>query len=218
LTHRQSLLDREWIVEALWPGVDPEVGRRDFKVAFSTLCRALEPRRNPRSPSAFLVRDGSRYGLRPGADLWLDAEAFERLVAEGDRLQGHDPEAMIDRYRRALVLYQGDYLEECLYEEWCSEERERLLTLYLRTADRLARTLAEREEWEEVIGVCRAILARDDCWEQAYRLMMIAYTRMGNRAQALRTYQRCVERLREGLQIEPTAETTRLYESIRDQG
>ena len=214
LTHRRGLVDRDWIVEALWPGTDPEVGRRDFKVAFSTLCRVLEPRRNPRAPSAYLVRDGSRYGLRPGADLWLDAEAFERAIVEGDRLAGSDPEGRIERYRQALRLYRGNYLEERLYEEWCSEERERLLTLYLRTADRLARALAEGERWEEVIEVCQAILGRDPCWEQAYRLMMVAYAELGNRAQAMRTYRRCVRRLREELQVEPTPETVRLYESL----
>ena len=57
------------------------------------------------------------------------------------------------------------------------------------------------------------ILARDDCWEQAYRLMMMAYAQLGNRAQALRTYQRCVERLRQELDVEPSTATVRLYES-----
>jgi two-component SAPR family response regulator len=35
-------------------------------------------------------------------------------------------------------LYQGDYLPDALYEAWAAEERERLATLFLETADRLA--------------------------------------------------------------------------------
>lgn len=216
LTHRDGLLERDLIVETLWPGADPESGRRDFKVALSTLCQVLEPHRSPRSPSAYVLRDGSRYGLRPGADIWIDAAAFEKAVAEGDALVDREPQAAIERYREALQLYRGDYLEECLYEEWCSEERERLLTLFLRAADRLARMLAGLERWEETIEVCQAILERDPCWEPAYRLMMVAYDRLGHRTQALRVYQRCVERLREELQVEPAPETVRLYTSIRD--
>jgi LuxR family maltose regulon positive regulatory protein len=222
LTHRHSMLDRDRIVDLLWPRLAPEAARRDFKVALSTLLRVLEPERRRGAPSAYVLRDGSLYGLRPGADLWLDAEHFERLVAEGDRLFGSasfdaaqdELEAGLDHYRRALALYQGEYLQECPYEDWCSEERERLLTLYLRTADRLARALVKREAWEEAIEVCCAILARDDCWEQAYRLMMVAYSRLGNRAQALRVYRRCVERLEEALEIRPSGVTVRLYESI----
>ena len=120
----------------------------------------------------------------------------------------------LGRYRQALALYRGEYLQESPYEDWCSEERERLLTIYLRTADLLARALVENQEWEEAIEVCRSILARDDCWEQAYRLMIVAYNEMGHRTQALRTYHRCVERLQEELEIGPSTTTVRLYESI----
>ena len=214
LTYRHKMLDRGQIVEMLWPRLAPDAARRDLRVALSTLLRVLEPDRERGAPPAYVRRDGSLYGLRPGADLWLDAEQFTRLIAEGDQLCAHDPEAGMDRYRQSLALYQGEYLQECLYEDWCSEERERLLTLYLHTADRLARALTESKQWEEVIAVCQSILARDDCWEQAYRLMMIADARKGNRSQVLRTYRRCVERLWEELQIKPSAATVRVYESI----
>lgn len=214
VTHRQTMLDRDQIIELLWPQLDPEPSQRDFKVALSTLSRVLEPERKRNAPSAYILREGSLYGLRPGADLTLDADRFEELIQAGDALLDHDSEAALTRYREALGLYHGEYISECLYQDWCSEERERLLTLYLRTADRLAHSLVERAAWDEAIQVCQAILARDDCWEQAYRLMMTAYARLGNRAQCLRTYQRCVERLRQVLQVEPSRETTRLYESL----
>ncbi|MEW5956564.1 MAG: BTAD domain-containing putative transcriptional regulator [Chloroflexota bacterium] len=214
LTYRQSLLDRDQIIEMLWPEVDPDVGRRDFKVALSTLLRVLEPNHNRGASSAYVFRDGTLYGLRPEADLQLDAEQFEQLIAAGDNLFEQNVPDWPDHYRQALALYQGDYLQECLYQDWCSEERERLLTLYLRTADRLAHTLVERQQWAEAIQVCQSILAHDDCWEQAYQLMMIAYARLGNRARVLRTYQRCVNRLQHQLGLEPSPDTVRVYHAI----
>lgn len=215
ITHRGRMLDRDQILEMLWPELDLNTARRDFKVAHSTLCKALEPERPEGVPSAYIVRDGSRYGLRPGADIWLDVEVMAALIAEGDRLLNIDAEAALERYRRALSLYAGDYLEECIYEDWSSEERERLLALYLRTADRVADLLARKEAWEEVLRVCQEILARDPCWEQAYRWMMLAYARTGRRSQALRVFQRCVQRLQEELSIEPSPHTIQLYETIR---
>lgn len=214
LTYRQRLLEREQIVEMLWPSLEPEAAGRDFKVALSTLYRVLEPELEPRSPSAYVVRDGTLYGLRPGADLWLDAGEFERLVEEGDRRLSYDQKAALDLYRQALALYKGDYLEEYPYAEWCSEERERLLTLYLRTAERLAQALVERERWEEAIEICQGILAHDDCWEEAYRLMMLAYVRLGNRTQAVRVFQRCLERLRAELDVAPSPATVELYHTL----
>jgi ATP/maltotriose-dependent transcriptional regulator MalT/DNA-binding SARP family transcriptional activator len=215
VTHRNRLLNRDQIVEMMWPGLDAETGRRDFKVALSTLRHVLEPNREPGAPSAYVARDGSRYGLRRGADVWIDAQQFEELVEAGDQASDQDPQVGMDCYQEALGLYQDDYLRDCLYEDWSSEERERLLTLYLRIADRIVQACVDREAWEEVIPVCQAILERDDCWEQAYRSMMTAYAEMGYRVQALRTYQRCARTLRETLGIEPSQATNSVYESIR---
>ncbi len=214
LTYRRGMLDRDQILEMLWPDQDPETARRDFKVALSTLCKVLEPDRPEGIPSAYIVRDGSRYGLRPGADLWLDVEELEALIAGGDRLLERDPEGALECYRKALTLYRGDYLEDCLYEDWCSEERERLVALYLRTADRVAELLAQRAAWEDVLTLCQEVLTRDPCWESAYRWMMLAYARTGRRAQAARVYTRCVQRLRDELQVEPSPATVQLYEAI----
>jgi len=215
ITHRGRLLDRDQIIEMMWPGLDAETGRRDFKVALSTLRHVLEPNREPGAPSAYVVRDGSRYGLRPGADVWIDAQAFEDLVTKGDEAFDQDLEAATDCYREAIAIYQDDYLRDCLYEDWCSAERERLLTLYLRTADRVVQAWVEREAWEDVIPACQAILDRDDCWEQAYRSLMTAYAELGYRVQALRTYQRCARTLRQTLGVEPSKATNSIYESIR---
>ncbi len=215
LTRRQRLLERDQIVDLLWPGLDGETAERDFKVALSTLYRVLEPALPARAPSAYVLREGTLYGLRPGADLWLDADQFEQAVRDGDRLARQGDEAFIERYRVGLALYGGDFLQDYPYDEWASEERERLLGLWLHTADRLAAALAERARWPEVIDVCQAILQRDECWEQAYRLLMLAHARLGNRAQVLRTYQRCVERLREELDVPPSAATVALFEELR---
>lgn len=215
LTYRETLLEREQIVEMLWPELDGEAGLRDFKIAYSTLSRVLEPERDRNAPSAYVVRDGSRYGLRAEADMWLDSAVFHEEVSAGDRLWEREREAALACYRRALALYHGDFLQEYPYAEWCSEERERLVTLYLRTAERVADALLAAGEWEEAIAASQALLARDDCWEQAYRVQMVAYIELGNRAQAVRTYQRCEARLQHELGVAPMAETVALLDEIR---
>lgn len=218
LTYRRQLLERDQILELLWPGQDPEIAVRDFKVALSTLFKVLEPERKANAPSAFILREGTLYGLRGEADVVLDVEHFERAVAAGDALWGRDAGAAVTQYQTALSLYQGEYLQEYPYAEWCSEERERLRGLYLRAAERVARALADRGAWAEVVEVCEAMLARDNCWEEAYRLLMTAQARLGNRSQALRTYQRCVEALLAELDVEPSEETRRVYASVVSEG
>jgi DNA-binding SARP family transcriptional activator len=105
-------------------------------------------------------------------------------------------------------------LQEYPYEEWISEERERLLTLYLRTAERVGQTLLNQAAWQQVIEVCQLILLRDDCWENAYRMMMIAYGKLGNQVEVRRAYKRCEDRLKAELDVTPAGATVTLYKSI----
>ncbi|MCA9979216.1 MAG: AAA family ATPase [Anaerolineales bacterium] len=221
VTEHGRLLEREQLTDRLWPELDPESGERDFKIAYTTLCKVLEPERDRKAPSAFVARDGTRYGLRPEADIWLDTAVFETLIEEGQRRLLNDTPtaqtAAMQAYQQALDLYQGDYLQAYPYEEWCHEERERLRILYLRTAERLARLHAKQDNWEAVIQLSEAILARDACWEQAYRLLMQAHAALGQRPQLLRTYQQCVARLQEELHVSPTAVTQQLYKDLSGQ-
>jgi len=208
LTQRGRWLQRDEIADRLWPSLAPEAAQRDFKVALNALNKAIEPQRSADDVFAFIVREGSAYRLRPEADVWLDAIEFERACEAG--LRASD----LGQLRSALRLYRGDYLPDALYEDWASEERERLLSLYLRAADKLAGLLVACGEFEEALEIGQAILARDACWERAYRLIMTAHVRQGNRPLALRAYQRCVAMLHDELGVEPSAATTSLYHQI----
>jgi len=214
VAERGRWLQRDEIVEILWPSLNAEAAARDFKVALNALNRAIEPNRAADAPFAFIVREGTAYRLRPEADLWLDSGHFERECDLGLRLAVHQPEQAIAHLQAAIRQYRGDYLPDALYEDWTSEERERLLALYLRTADKLASLLVERGQFDACLETCQAILTRDACWENAYRLMMTAYARQGNRPQAMRAYQRCVDALCDELGVAPSPATVALHEQL----
>jgi DNA-binding SARP family transcriptional activator len=213
LTHRRRTMQREEIVEILWPDLDPDAIQRHFKVVLNALNRALQPDRPPGAEPAYVLRYGTTYGLRPGADLWLDVDEFKRLIEEGDRCQD-DLQTSTYAYQRALDLYQGPYLQEALYEDWTSEERERMLALYLRTAEKLARARLAQLRYDETIELCQRILTVDNCWERSYHLMMVAYAGQGNRPRALRVFQVCEETLRRELDTEPGPAIRHLFEQI----
>jgi DNA-binding SARP family transcriptional activator len=215
LSHRDQMLHREQICDILWPDAAYDESVRDFKIAYSAMCSVLEPHRRPHAPSSFIVRTGLRYGLRPEADIWLDSAEFERLIAEGDRQWGKDDAEAVRCYRTAVQLYQGNYLQAYLYDAWLSAERDRLLALYLRTAERLAQLLVNQQLWQEAADVCHAILARDNSWEAAYRLLMQIYAAQGNWTFALQIYDRCQQTLRDQWGMIPAPETVALYEQIR---
>ena len=215
LTERGRGLPREQIVDRLWPHLSPEAAGRDFKVALNALNKAIEPGHSSEAPFSFLAREGTSYQLRPEADIWIDSTEFERECETGIRLLGtSDTGEAVSHLQSALHLYRGDYLPDALYEDWASDERERLLSLFLRAADKLAEAYVESARYDEAIEVCQRILARDPCWERAYRMMMMSHERQGNRSLATRSYQRCVDALREELGAEPSPATTALYRQV----
>jgi DNA-binding SARP family transcriptional activator len=216
VTNRRRMLQKEQLVEMLWPGADADTATRDFKVALNALWGALEPNRAARSGSFYILRHGTAYGLNLASGLWLDVDEFEALVSRGLALseKGQEDQAA-SALRRALDLYQGDYLQDLPYEDWCQDERERLQVLYLRAAEWLAQTALRQGDNEGCIHFCELILARDHCWEEAFRLLMQAYYRLGNRAMALRTYDKCAQNLQAELGVDPMPATVQLYDRIR---
>jgi len=204
LTHRGQWFYREQIVDQLWPRLPPDAAERDFKVALSALTKALEPYRPRGAQPFFVVRRGNVYGLNPAARIATDADHFQQLAGSDD----------VASLRQALALYQDDYLPDSLYEDWARSERQRLRHLFLTTAERLARHLLQMEEWGEAIDVCHTILARDNCWEAAYRLLMQVYAAQGDLTLLHSTYQRCVSTLQEELGVEPSPATHALYEKL----
>jgi DNA-binding SARP family transcriptional activator len=207
LTYRHAPLDRDQICEFLWPDADLTTAHRNFKIALNTLYQVLEPDRDPGSESAFVFRDGTSYALRPNADLWLDAEEFLTLIRQAEKTDA-------DAIEKAIALYRGEYLPENPYEPWMAEERERLASSFLESADRLTELWIERGQYAQAIELAQNILTRDKCWERAYRLLMLAYDRLGDRGQIGRTYQRCTQALREELDVSPSLETSALYKRL----
>ncbi len=210
LTYRHTSLDRDQICEFLWPEADPATAQRNFKVTLNALYQVLEPEREPGIDSAYILREGSSYGLRLDADLAIDAEQFSQRVRQAMRAAKEE----VDDLQQALQPYQGEYLPDTLYEPWAAEERERLATLFLEAADQLVERLLKHGRYPEALDLAQRILVQDNCWERAYRSLMLAYDALGDRGQVARTYQRCVQTLRDELDVSPTQETEKLYQSL----
>ena len=104
-----------------------------------------------------------------------------------------------------LVIWKREYETESIhFSSHCGG---------LRTA--AAERLLARGERDEATRLCWQALASDSCLESAYQLLMRAYLAQGNRAEALRTYERCLTCLREELDVQPMPETISLGEEIR---
>lgn len=114
----------------------------------------------------------------------------------------------------ALSIYQGEYLAENISDSWAREEREKLQEIYLQTALKLAKLLAADERLDDAIRVAHQILETDRCSEPAFQLLMSCHAARGNRAAVNSVYRRCAVALHEELEVEPSPETTRLWQRL----
>jgi DNA-binding SARP family transcriptional activator len=209
-------LHKEQIIDYLWPELTPAEGDRDFKVALYALNKALEPDKKPRVEPRFISRQGLTYGLNL-AEVEIDADKFEALVAAGNQALPVDLETAITCYQAAVELYTGDYLPERRYEDWSSAEQERLQVLALGVMTNLASLLLDRTPLES-IRLTQRVLDIEPVWETAYRIQMQVYLAQGNRPLALQTYQRCAKVLKQELEVDPLPETRQLFEQIKSRG
>jgi DNA-binding SARP family transcriptional activator len=149
-------------------------------------------------------------------EIWVDVEEFTKHYQAGQRLEKNGMLAeAVSEYEQAESLYQGDFLEEDLYEDWTNSLRESLKANYLTVLDRLSRYYFEEKRYATCILLCQKILAEDDCRENTHRRLMHCYFYQGQSHLAVRQYQLCLASLKNELDILPSKDTKDLYLMIR---
>lgn len=201
-------LHKEHIMDHLWEDGED----RDFKVALHGVNKVLEPKRPSRTEAIYVERQGVTYQLNTDL-VWIDVDALEKLIVIGNKSLGENSQLAIEAYQYAIELYQGSYLPNRIFEDWSSEEREKIQILVLGALVNLAELLTEKNPME-AIRLAQQAIAIDNTWEDAYRIQMSAYIAKGNRPQALKTYQKCADVLEEEYGIGPLPATMALLKEI----
>ncbi len=174
---------------------------------------ALEPEGVPRG--AYLVStDAGELGFNCASDHWLDVAVFEqRALQMLARPQEEIQPADVEGLREGVQLCRGELLEG-FYDDWALRERERLRLLYQRCLRRLMHAYRQQGAFEDSLACAQQILACDPLREDVHREAMRLYCDLGQRALAVRQYQRCREILAGELGILPMEETQALYARI----
>jgi len=206
-------LHKEQIIDRIWQDADMKAGEQNFKVALHGINKALEPNRPSRTEPRFILRQGVTYQLHT-SDVWIDADAIDHCIEIGNQALNTNKKLAEEAYREAINLHHGIYLPNRLYEDWSSEERERLQVLTLGAIVTLSELVLDKNPMESV-RLAKQALQIDSAWEDAYRIQMQAYLNKGNRPMAIKTYQNCVKVLEEEFGIEPLPETKRLFQTIK---
>ena len=196
LLHRAQPVAREQVAFALWPDEREPVARANLRRHLHQLLHVL-----PAADVPWLINTGRALQWNPRADFWLDVAEFEQLSAHASTLA------------QAVTLYCGDLLDN-VSEEWLFFERERLRDLYLADLDQLIAAHRARRDYAKAIGYAQQLLLHDPLREDIVRQMLTLRYEAGDRAGALREYERFAQVLQRELAMPPMPETQALHDLI----
>jgi DNA-binding SARP family transcriptional activator len=204
---------RESIAALLWHNQPTAQSKKYLRHALWQLQTALE-NHLPAQQSPLLV-DPEWLSIGPNVTLNVDADLFAQAFAAVRGIPGRylTPQQHTNLVQ-AVNLYQGDLLAGW-YQDWCLYQRERFQNMYLAMLDKLMGYCEAFQAYEEGIYYGTRILAVDSARERAHRRLMRLQYLSGDRTAALRQYQRCVQALREELDVEPAHSTQAIYAQIR---
>jgi ATP/maltotriose-dependent transcriptional regulator MalT/DNA-binding SARP family transcriptional activator len=191
----------EELIEALWPEVDPESGRKRLRNVLNRLREAA---------GDLLVREEDTLALAEGTE--VDAAVFEqeaRRAVAGLRSAGD-----LGLARSALARYRGPLLPEDPYEPWAAAPRERLARLAIALVDLLARDAVAREDTDEAIRLIERAIEMEPDEEGRYVELGRLLLDQGRRGRSAAVVARARVMLEE-LDLPPSKELDALARDLR---
>ncbi|MEZ4591647.1 MAG: BTAD domain-containing putative transcriptional regulator [Chloroflexota bacterium] len=202
LASTQRPYSRELLADFFWDDRPPEQAMANLRSLLSGLRSKFKP---------YLEISRQNIAFKTESPHWLDTAVFQQQAQSED----------VADWESAIALYQADFLagfdirDSRGFEEWVSLERERHQRTAVHLLRRLVQYFLDHQQYEKGIRYAARLLAIAPLSEWAHRQMMLLLARNDQRTEALRQYQTCCDVLAEELGIDPSPETSALYERIR---
>lgn len=204
---------RETLADQLFRTDDSNHSKNYLRKALWQLQAALA-RQTPLGMDDVLLVDAEWIQFNASSNIWVDLHEFESSYLYSKKVSGQSMQQdQMLRVQSAVDLYRGSLLEGS-YANWCLFERERLQFMYLAMLDRLIDYCMTHAKLEEGINYAMQALSHDATREHTHRRLMQLHYFAGDRATALRQYERCISVLADELGVPPSAATAALHDHI----
>jgi len=203
-------------------------GERPDSAAYNNLRQALyglrEALHEGGADSPHLLVTPSDIQFDSSSDYRLDVKEFSSRLAAP---QAHHPGGLslctscLEHLRAAVALYAGDFLAGFSlpgcpqFETWLLIQQELYHSQALEALGRLGSYYESCKDYHQASEYAQKEIELEPWRESAHRRRMRSLALNGERSQALRQFESCRAILMEEMRIEPSRETTALFESIR---
>lgn len=201
---------RSKIAGLLWPDFPERSALSNVRYALSNLRKTIGDR-DAQPPFLLITSNTLQFNRDSNYD--LDVHAFAENVETNS----------IERLKHAVSLYGGEFLEgfaiddSAVFEEWIVVKREQLQRKILIALRRLAEHHEGLGEYEHALQYTWRLVELEPWQEEGHQQLMRMLALNGQRSAALAQYETCRRLLADELGVEPSTETTALYQDIRDE-
>lgn len=196
----------ERLSDALWPDADGDNATTSLHTTIHRLKKLVQ------SEEIIIVGD-ERVSL-DGRLCWTDVSALEYfLAAAEEKRKKQDNDGAVAMIEKAVALYKGAFLstdKNGLY----AQLRERLRAKFSQSLDIAGKCCEESGDHEKALGFYHMGVETDELSEAFYRKLMKTHALLGNRAEAIKLYNRLKRILSNVLNIEPSEQTQKTYKAI----
>jgi len=209
---RSRPVPRDELADAIWKDAPPATWEKALTVLASKL-RTLLTIDGLDGTSALTGASGC-YRLELPEGTWVDVVAAKAAAAAGEEaLAGDDPEQARAEATLAASLAQRAFLPGEA-GAWVDAKRRELAEIHVRALRVLAEACLRLGEVTAAVKWAEQATAAEPFRETGYRLLMKAHVAAGDRAEALRVYERCRRLLADELGTYPSPETEELYRRL----
>jgi two-component SAPR family response regulator len=218
VTYRDRGILPEVILENLWPGQEFSDPKRALRTPIYRLRQLLTPASGDSDGSSFISFSQGCYKWNTKAEYSLDVQEFEALCQRGQMIAQDNPAEAIETLKKAVSLYKGDYLPECLYYEWTLPVRNYYRRIFLQSSLDLCRLLKNADRNSEILKVCESVFHIEP-FEEEFHLRFLETQMVMDKIKEARSHYEYVTSLfyRE-LGIKPSSAMRSIYRQLKAGG
>jgi DNA-binding SARP family transcriptional activator len=208
---RHRAVARDELCRALWGDEPPDSWTTSLRVSLSKV-------------RAFLVQAGlaagalhsttAGYRLTLAANVDVDVERARAQLSAAERDCARDDLDAAGEAATAARLVLGDPLVPGASGPWIDEQRRAVAALFVRALEIESEALSVRGDHEGAVEAALRGVAAEPYRESAHRALIRAAAAAGNKAEALRLYERCRVLLADELGVDPSPATQAVHMAV----
>lgn len=160
--------------------------------------------------------ENGRYQWNTHSTISIDTDQFERLIYEGYKYTELNPERALKSLKKALDLYQGDYLEGCT-QMWVYAIRNHYRSLYADAVKLMLELLKSFDLFNDMLDVTKNALQANKFDEKFHCYYMETLCLMGQSKEAMAHYENLSESLYNSFHMGPSSKIQSLYKQLKNQ-